>query len=109
MSKLIPDELLSSIPGLYETEGSLNPICHIKLFTPDSNWTWYIIELSKANTNTCYGYVNGLDSELGYFDLSELEAVYGPLGLSIERDVSFEPTPFATIKKNEIYENSCYK
>ena len=60
-------------------------------------------------TNTCYGYVNGLDSELGYFDLSELEAVYGPLGLSIERDVSFEPTPFATIKKNEIYENSCYK
>ena len=100
MGKLIPDELLSSLPGLYETEGSLNPLCHIKLFTPDSNWTWYIIEFSKTDA-TCYGYVHGLDSELGYFSLEELETTHGPLGLAIERDLSFEPTPFATIKKNE--------
>lgn len=100
MGKLIPDEFLSSIPDLYETEGSLNPICQIKLFTPDSNWNWFIIEYS-ADTNTCYGYVQGLDSELGYFQLSELESVRGPLGLAIERDLSFTPTPFATIKKSE--------
>ena len=92
MGKLIPDEFLSSIPNLYETEGSLNPICQIKLFTPDSNWNWFIIEYS-ADTNTCYGYVQGLDSEL--------ESVRGPLGLAIERDLSFTPTPFATIKKSE--------
>ena len=105
MSKLIPTILLNDIPDLYETEGSLNPICHIKLFTPDSNWTWYIIEFSKANKNTCYGYVQGLESELGYFDLSELDSARGPLCLAIERDLSFEPTLFATIKKN-IYECS---
>ena len=101
MGKLIPDEILSSIPDLYETEGSLNPICHVKLFTPDSNWTWYIIEFSKANRSTCYGYVQGPDSELGYFTLEKLESVHGPLALAIERDLSFTPTPFATIKKSE--------
>ena len=101
MDKLIPDEILSSIPDLYETEGSLNPICHAKLFTPDSNWTWYIIEFSKADRDTCYGYVQGLESELGYFSLSELEKVHGALGLAIERDLSFTPIPFTTIKKSE--------
>ena len=106
MGKLIPQTLLSNIPDLYETEDSLNPICHVKLFTPDSNWTWYTIEFSKADTNTCYGYVQGLESELGYFTLEELESVRTPLGLAIERDLSFKPTPFATIKKNEYDDSS---
>ena len=101
MSKLIPQTLLSDIPDLYETEGQTNPLCHVKLFTPDSNWTWYIIEFSKANRSTCYGYVQGLDSELGYFALEELESVHGPLGLTIERNLSFTPTPLVTIKKSE--------
>ena len=101
MSKLIPQTLLSDIPDLYETEGSLNPICYVRLFTPDSNWTWYIIEFSKQDAKTCYGYVDGLERELGYFTLEELEEVHGPLGLSIERDMSFTPIPFSEIKVNE--------
>ena len=101
MSKLIPKTLLSDIPDLYATEGSINPLCYVKLFTPDSSWTWYIIELSKADTNTCYGYVQGLESELGYFTLEELETVHGSLGLAIERDLHFNPTLFSNIKKAE--------
>jgi len=100
MGKLIPQTLLSDIPDLYETEGQLDPLCYVKLFTPDSKWTWYIIEFSKSNRETCYGYVQGLDSELGYFTLEELESVHGSLGLAIERDLSFTPTPFSTIKKS---------
>ena len=73
MGKIIPQKLLSEIPDLYQTEEMLDPICQIKLFTPDSCFTWYIIEFSKADTNTCYGYVVGLESELGYFSLEELE------------------------------------
>jgi len=99
MSKLIPQTLLSDIPDLYETEGQTNPICHVKLFTPDSNFTWYIIEFSKADAKTCYGYVEGLESELGYFTLEELESLHGPLGLAIERDLSFKPTQFSDITK----------
>ena len=100
MSKLIPQTLLSNTPDLYETEGFSNPLCHVKLFTPDSIWTWFIIEFSKADANTCYGYVQGMDSELGYFTLEELESIHGSLGLAIERDISFTPTSFAQIKKD---------
>ena len=101
MGKLIPQTLLSDIPDLYATEGQTNPLCYVKLFTPDSNWTWYIIEFSKEDTNTCYGYVQGLENELGYFTLEELEKVHGSLGLAIERDLHFTPTLFSSIKKSE--------
>jgi hypothetical protein len=99
MSKLIPSTLLSDIPDLYETEGVLDPVLRVKLFTPDSSWTWYIIELSRSDLNTCYGFVVGLESELGYFNLEEVESLHGPLGLGIERDLLFEPTQFSKIKK----------
>ncbi len=36
MGKLITETQMSQIPDLYETERSLNPICHIKLFTPEA-------------------------------------------------------------------------
>jgi hypothetical protein len=35
--------------------------------------------------------VIGLEIELGYFSLSELKSVKGPMGLPIERDLHFEP------------------
>ena len=65
MGNLIPEELISSIPKLYETERNLNPICHVKLFTPDSVFTWFIIECS-IDGDTCYGYVQGFESELDF-------------------------------------------
>jgi len=98
MSNLIPQTLLSDIPDLYETEGATDPICHIKLFTPDSSWSWFVIELSKEDSKTCFGYVEGLESELGYFSLEELESLHGKLGLGVERDLSFQATPFSKIK-----------
>ena len=98
MSKLIPQTLLSDIPDLYKTEGNTNPLCYVKLFTPDRNWTWYIMEFSKEDRNTCYGYVRGFEDELGYFTLSEFESVRGVLGLSVERDLQFKPTQFSTLK-----------
>jgi len=35
--------------------------------------------------------VSGIEVELGYFSLKELQEVRGPLGLSIERDLYYEP------------------
>lgn len=98
MSKLIPQTLLSDIPDLYGTEGISNPLCYIKLFTPDSSWIWFIMEISKDDNQTCFGYVTGLDGELGFFSLAEIESVHGPLGLAVERDIYFEPTPFSQVK-----------
>lgn len=99
MNSLIPQSILENIPDLYETERSLNPICQIKLFTPDAQWTWYIIEISKEDKSTCYGYVIGFENELGYFSLKELETVEGNLGLRVERDISFKPTALEIIRK----------
>ena len=98
MSTLLNEELLSAIPDLYTQENATDPICHVKLFTPDSNWTWYIIEHSKDDGDTCFGYVEGLEHELGYFTLSELESIKGKLGLSIERDTSFTPALLSKVK-----------
>lgn len=98
MSKLIPKDILDNIPNLYETEDLKDPICHIKLFTPDSNFTWYIIE-SSIDDDICYAYVVGFDSELGYISLNELESIRGNLNLQVERDLSFKPTLLSKIKE----------
>lgn len=101
MGDLIHKQLLSEIPDLYGTENMLDPICQIKLFLADVNWTWYIIEISKEDKDYCFGYVVGLESELGYFTLSEIKSLRGPLGLAVERDEYFTPTPFSKVKKLE--------
>jgi len=67
-------------------------IAHLKLFTPDAQWTWYATEYDP-DERVFFGLVLGLEQELGYFSLDELEAARGPLGLPIERDLHFEPKP----------------
>jgi len=99
MGNLISNEILKSIPKLYETEDIKEPLCHIKLFTPDANFTWYIIEVS-IDENLCYGYVKGLENELGYFSLDEISDIRGSLGLPVEIDILFKPTLLSKIRSN---------
>ncbi|PHO11357.1 hypothetical protein CPG38_13540 [Malaciobacter marinus] len=99
MMKLIPEHILQNIPNLYETEDIKDPICQVKLFTPDADWTWYVIEYSKENKDICYGLVKGLEAELGYFSLKELEKIKGSFGLPIERDFSFKPIKLSKVKE----------
>ena len=101
MGNLIPISILENIPDLYETERSLNPICQVKIFTPDAQWTWYIIEISKEDKSTCYGFTKGFESELGYFSLKEIESIRGALGLGVERDITFNPTALAIVRKSK--------
>ena len=97
MSTLIPKEILNNIPNLYETEDEKDPLCHIKLFTPDANFIWYIIE-SSIDEDICYCYTVGIESELGYISLMELKIIRGSLNLPIEMDLSFKPTKLSIIK-----------
>lgn len=98
MQKFIPKEMLYTLPDLYETEGKSDPVCHIKLFLPTTHWSWYVIELSKENLDICYGYVEGIESELGYFSLKELQSLCVSLGIGVERDLNFTPTSLSKIK-----------
>ncbi len=87
---LLPKEVREQLPELYATEElGLTAVAVVKFFTPDSNWTWYATEFD--GTDTFFGFVIGLVAELGYFSLSELEQVRGPMGLPIERDEHFKP------------------
>lgn len=92
MTTLLTKEIIAKLPKLYETEAVEleDKLIQAKLFTPWSNWTWYIIEFDGINQ--CFGYVKGHESEFGYFSLSELAELQGPFGLKIERDKWFEPT-----------------
>ena len=94
MSRLLPDDIAKTLPPLYATENEDDPIVRVKFFTPDSSWTWFMTEYSPEQ-HLGFGMVHGLDHELGYFSLDELEAVRGPLGLPIERDLHFEPRPLS--------------
>ena len=91
--KLITKELAKKIPALYAQDGlGSDATAYVKLFTPDGYWTWYITEMDPE-TGECFGLVCGLEKELGYFSLQELAEFRGLLGLPIERDRFFDPTP----------------
>jgi len=68
-----------------------------KFFTPDFGWTWYAIEFD--GNDLFFGYVVGIEPELGYFTLTELSEFRGVLGLPIERDLWFKPMRLSEVKK----------
>ena len=88
------------MPSLYANEDKSedDPAGGVKFFTPDSYWTGYATEFD--GTDTFFGLVDGQEQELGYFSLKELEAARGPLGLLVERDTSFTPTPLSEVRDN---------
>lgn len=100
--ELLTKEIRSRLPPLYSAETEPDPLLRAKFFTPDSNWTWYVIEFDGQDL--FFGLVVGFETELGYFRLSELQKVRGPLGLPIERDLFFSPIPLSHVKKSDVAE-----
>ena len=103
--KLLPRELREILPALYSQDGKgSKAVAYVKYFTPSSSWTWYTLEGSPVLDDSSrevdfqfFGLVDGHDKELGYFMLSELEEVRGPMGLPIERDLHWQPQTLAEI------------
>jgi hypothetical protein len=97
--KLLPKEIRETLPPLYAQDGKGGKATvYVKFFTPSSSWTWYategepvLDESGKEVDFRFFGLVDGHEKELGYFVLSELEEVRGPMGLPIERDLHFKP------------------
>ncbi len=103
---LIPESVLKTIPPLYSQENKNgDAIAYVKLFTPDSHFTWYILEIDDDN-NLCFGYVVADFNEYGYFTLLELESLRGPLNMRVERDIYFNPTRIADIIKEHSIRNA---
>jgi hypothetical protein len=97
--KLLTEEIRKKLPPLYSQDGKgSKAIAHVKFFTPDSSWTWWVTEGSPIKDDDgneidfhFFGLVEGFERELGYFSLSELESAKGPMGLPIERDLFWQP------------------
>lgn len=96
--ELLTKALRRKLPALYATEAiaAQDKIAVVKFFTPSSNWTWYAVEFDGVDR--FFGYVVGFEKEWGYFSLHELSTAKGPLGLGVERDRWFEPTPMRELK-----------
>ena len=93
--KLMTKEIEKKLPTLGSTDGLPPDRVEIvaKYFTPDANFTWYVTEWEKDRDDyRLFGWVEGPYPELGYFMLSDLEGIRGPLGLKVERDLYFTAT-----------------
>jgi len=97
--QLLTDELKDTIPEFYSSEDVdlEEKMLYAKFFLPDANWTWYILEYDKES-NSFFALVDGLDVELGYVSLEELEQVRGHMGLHVERDLYFTPVKYKELK-----------
>jgi hypothetical protein len=97
--QLLTKELRRKLPRLGATSEqgmeALEALAMVKFFTPDSSWTWYATEFDGEDT--FFGLVDGLYLEFGTFSLTELQEVRGKLGLPVERDKFFKPTPLAVL------------
>ena len=94
--KLLTKEIANKLPALYSQDGKGGEaIAYVKYFTPDSSWTWYGCEYDGKDT--FFGLVDGHEKELGYFSLSELQSLRGPLGLPVERDLWWKPKTLGEI------------
>ncbi len=97
--KLLTQEIRKKLPPLYSQDGKGGKaVVYLKLFTPDSSFSWFLTEgspITDAQGNEIdfqfFGLVEGQCRELGYVNLFELETVRGPMGLPIERDLWWKP------------------
>lgn len=102
--KMMTKEVIEKLPGLraMENKEAKDVKVIVKFFDPTGSWTWYATEGSKTGevigegafrgeeNYEFFGYVKGLEGELGYFTLAELsvakQGCRGLQSLPIERD-----------------------
>tara|TARA_Y100000004_G_C8914186_1_gene412298 strand:- start:1071 stop:1370 length:300 start_codon:yes stop_codon:yes gene_type:complete len=89
LTKDIEKKLVKQL-GTHEED----PVLQVKFFV--DNWTWYAYEYDPQ-TRTFFGLVDGLELEMGYFSLDELESVTGQFGTKVERDQYFTPEPVSQV------------
>ena len=100
--KLMTKELGDQIPTIGANDNvddHDDVLAQAKLFSLHTGWRWYITEWDPE-TGTCFGLVEGFETELGYFHLSELaeSTVLGCIP-AVERDLYWEPKTIGEIRR----------
>jgi len=87
---LLTDELRSRLPPLLSQEAEGDPMVYARFHLPGTRWAWYLMEGEPDGDDYLFfGFVFGIADEFGHFRLSELEAVRGLFGETVERDLTF--------------------
>ena len=98
--QLITRTLAEQIPPLGANDNVADPgdvLVPAKLFSPYTGWRWYIAEWD-ARTGRCFGLVQGFETELGSFDLTELAEATVLGGVpAVERDLYWNPKTLGEI------------
>jgi len=90
-----------ALKPLYATDGDADALFTVKFFTGSA--TWFAKEFDGVDT--FFGYVDlGMGcAELGYFSLSELQAVRGTFGLPVERDRYYTPQTLSELQSDSVF------
>ena len=106
--QMMTEKLADTIPAIGATDNVRDydgVLARAKLFSPFSNWTWYITELDRE-TGQCFGLVEGFETELGYFDLTELAETTVLGGVpAVERDLYWQPMTLGEIKNGSRHDS----
>lgn len=101
--KLLTQKLKKQIPALYSTESIplKEKVAVAKYFNPIGAGTWFVIEGEEQEDGDflCFGLVELMSRELGYFSLKELKSIRLPFGFKIERDTGFVPKKVVNLER----------
>ncbi|MEZ5196390.1 MAG: DUF2958 domain-containing protein [Bacteroidales bacterium] len=90
---LLTHELENRFKEVGSQENTPDPLVIAKFFNPSGSGTWYATEYENG---ICFGYVQLVENEFGYFSMAELESVKcPPFNLPIERDLYFGEKPLS--------------
>ena len=99
--ELMTKELGDTIPALYANENAVDydaVLAPAKFFSPYTGWRWYVTEWDPTS-GLCFGLVEGFETELGYFELTELAEVTVLGGVpAVERDLYWEAKTIGEIR-----------
>lgn len=86
-------QLLANGSASARSDGGLDHVPVVKLFTPDAQATWLLSEVMPHEPDIAFALCDlGLGSpELGYVSLQELSELRGALRLPVEKDLHFKP------------------
>jgi hypothetical protein len=88
--ELLPDELRCRLPPRYSQEADDEPVVYAHYFLPETASSWYVCEgQPEGEDYLFFGFVTFPDADFRSFLLSELQALRGPLGQTVERDLTF--------------------
>ena len=71
-------------------------LCPVKLFNPTGAGRWWLSAFDP-DTMIAWGVAEIFEREVGSFDMEELVAYRGLMGLPIERDIYYTPVTIAAI------------